>query len=84
MLTRMPKPSAPAVKLSGAEPGKIEIKTSPGQLSDLFVGSYGLERHMRVRVEPLGHDDDPSKKPPGSFKRYKAGARFSLCAQYLG
>ena len=41
----MPKPSAPAVKLSGAEPGKIEIKTSPGQLSYLFVGSYGLERH---------------------------------------
>ena len=45
MLTRMPKPSAPAVKLSGAEPRKIEIKTSPGQLSYLFVGSYGLERH---------------------------------------
>ena len=40
----MPQPSAPAVKLS-AEPGKIEIKTSPGQLSYLFVGSYGLERH---------------------------------------
>ena len=31
IVTRMPKPSAPAVKLS-AEPGKIEIKTSPGQL----------------------------------------------------
>ena len=78
----MPQPSAPAVKLSGAEPGKIEIKTSPGQLSALFVGSYGLERHAcaggTIGTTTL------QKKPPGSFKRYKAGARFSLCAQYLG
>lgn len=59
----MPKPSAPAVKLSAAEPGKIEIKTSPGQLC--LVRLYGLAQEKRetcvyVRVE---HGDDPSKKP---------------------
>ena len=62
----MPKPSAPAVKLSGAEPGKIEIKTSPGQLC--FVRLYGLAKEKRetcvyVRVE----HDDPSKKPGCPF-----------------
>ena len=41
----MPKPSAPAVKLSAAEPGKIEIKTSPGQLC--LVRLYGLAQEKR-------------------------------------
>ena len=78
----MPKPSAPAVKLSGAEPGKIEIKTSPGQLS-LLIRWFIWFRETCVCGWNHWYDD-PSKKPPGSFKRYKAGARFSLCAQYLG
>ena len=44
----MPKPSAPAVKLSAAEPGKIEIKTSPGQLC--LVRLYGLDHVMVSNV----------------------------------